>query len=748
MKKFLIVFAILIIRKFVFAAGDIVVYLNEHQGLPTDAHLDRLTHIALFSIIPGADGTVPLKPGGNGTWSDDISDMVNRAHNKNVKVVIVISGGSDKFSQNVQVTNRETFTDNIVNLVNQYNFDGVDIDWEFPSGTQQIDDFEKFLVLLKQKLGTKRLSFAIGLKYSPSSFQNNTYAAIDALHIMTYDMEVEVSSGVYDHHAGMEKTKNLINSFVISGRISKEKIFYGVPFYGKSQTNNKDTKTYADIIKGKESTLSQQDFDGTYYYDGVLQVKEKTKYAYDKGIGGIMIWEMGQDVAATSQYSLLNAIWQQTQELKPAQISVTYNAGGTVKNGNSTVASGKQIDVQKGNDLTLTFTANNEYFISDVKINGVSNSAAITSGTYTFGNVNADANIEVIFVKNIVEYYISVKHSAGGTIKNGNSTVNSGTQINVQKDSSLTLTFIQDSGYYISDVKVNSTSNDTAKTSGTYTFGSVNANANIEVTFTKDSVTPPVGPDIADGTWGNSAWVGVSDEGKNGSTLNITKQGNPLTTTWKLGPEPQGENVPYDDYPYVGIAFFNGDWSQVTQIEIKYSVNQPTYIALNSKNGHEYYVELQIGNNKTMTITPSQFKKFEWDEGEHSLLLPEVKGLSLNAFYSYGSQTNLTVTSIIVSGLTDKTPPITIAQNKHITISKVGISVANGNINLSFPENVNNANITLFDVRGKILLERNVALSTNFVSVALPKSILRNQAVLLQVKTNSGSNITKRILIK
>jgi putative transposon-encoded protein len=303
---------------------------------------------------------------------------------------------------------------------------------------------------------------------------------------------------------------------------------------------------------------------------------------------------------------------------------------------------------------------------------------------------------------------------------------------------------------------------------GTYTFGNVTANAAIEITFTQNGVTPPTpldAPDLADGSWGDDAWSGVWDEGKNGSKLNITKQGEPLTANWTLGQEPSNwGTVPDEDIPYVGIGFFDGDWSGVTKVEIKYSVNQPTYMALNSENGHEYYVELQTGNNRTMTITPSEFKIFEWDGGSHSLILSEVEGISLSAFDTYGSpQTNLTVTSLIVYGLIfddedddveeddddeEEQKPIAIAQNKTKTVSSVGVSLVNGNINLSLPTSASKANIVLFDVRGRILFERSVTINGNFASVALPKSFLHNQAVILQVKTNSGFNMTKRILIK
>jgi len=418
--------------------------------------------------------------------------------------------------------------------------------------------------------------------------------------------------------------------------------------------------------------------------DSPTSLKTKFDHTWDNGYGGVMIWELSQD---DNNLTLLSAL---------------YNA----KTG---------------------------------KLNG--------------GGGNPQVN----------NYNISVTYNSGGTVKNGSSTVNSGSSISVQSGNSLTLTIAANSGYSISDVKINGTSNSAAKTSGTYTFSNVTQSQSINVTFAQNGTTPtppnpPAGaaPDLADGSWGDDAWSRVTDEDeeKNGSTLTITKQGNPLTATWKLGSDP-GDEADDDEYPYAGIAFFDGDWSGVTQIEIKYSVNQPTYIALNSKNGHEYYFELEIGNGKSATLTKDSFSKFSWDGGSHSLKMSEVEGISLNAFESYGQLTNLTVTSLIVRGLVieddpEPTPPgpSPIAQNKNKTVSNVGVSVMSSKINMSLPASANSANIVLFDVRGRILFERSVAVNANFASVALPKSLLRNQAAILQVKTNSGFNMTKRILIK
>jgi len=75
-------------------------------------------------------------------------------------------------------------------------------------------------------------------------------------------------------------------------------------------------------------------------------------------------------------------------------------------------------------------------------------------------------------------------------------------------------------------------------------------------------------------------------------------------------------------------------------------------------------------------------------------------------------------------------------------------SISNGHLNLYLPTTVSSANIALYDVRGRLLFERSIAVNGNLAGIALPKSIVKNQAVILQVKTNSDFNLTKRILVK
>lgn len=71
-----------------------------------------------------------------------------------LKVLVSIGGfneGSYRFSQIAKsASTREAFATNVLNLLNQYGFDGVDIDWEWPGqrdGDSRVDKANLNLLL-------------------------------------------------------------------------------------------------------------------------------------------------------------------------------------------------------------------------------------------------------------------------------------------------------------------------------------------------------------------------------------------------------------------------------------------------------------------------------------------------------------------------------------------------------------------------------------------------------------------------
>ena len=75
--------------------------------------------------------------------------------------MIAIGGGTasvaSSFSSLVSSSaNINTFVTSVVAFLNQYNFDGLNIDWEFPQGANK-NGFSNLLTALRQAFGTKYL---------------------------------------------------------------------------------------------------------------------------------------------------------------------------------------------------------------------------------------------------------------------------------------------------------------------------------------------------------------------------------------------------------------------------------------------------------------------------------------------------------------------------------------------------------------------------------------------------------------
>ena len=124
------------------------IYGRNYQ--PADMPLDSITHVNYAFANIGSDGriaigdpyaaTEKLYPGD--TWDQPYAGTYNqlnnvlRAQHPHIKTLISVGGWtwSGKFSD-VALTeeSRSVFAESCLDFIRTYNFDGVDIDWEYPS---------------------------------------------------------------------------------------------------------------------------------------------------------------------------------------------------------------------------------------------------------------------------------------------------------------------------------------------------------------------------------------------------------------------------------------------------------------------------------------------------------------------------------------------------------------------------------------------------------------------------------------
>ncbi len=107
----------------------------------------------------------------------------------------------------------------------------------------------------------------------------------DFVHCMAYDNHGE--------HSTMEFAKKGITLAQEQFGNHLGKFTLGVPFYGRSVLNG-EPKTYSDLIP--MLTNNKTNRIGPQYYNSQETVRKKLQLAARRGIGGIMIWELGQDL--------------------------------------------------------------------------------------------------------------------------------------------------------------------------------------------------------------------------------------------------------------------------------------------------------------------------------------------------------------------------------------------------------------------------------------------------------------------
>ncbi|XP_065360419.1 probable chitinase 2 [Calliphora vicina] len=279
---------------------------------------------------------------------------LKRTH-PHLKVSLAIGGwneGSKNYSNMVaDPMSRGKFVKQVTSFIRKYNFDGLDLDWEYPTqrgGAPQ--DRENFVLLCKELREQFNphgllLTTAIGAskKVIDEAYDVRQLSRyLDYLHIMCYDYH-----GSWDRKVGYNAPLTAPNGDVLSVQFTidyllklgapAEKIVMGVPFYGRTFRTPLDGNLDDDtdgtafqgpftredgflgynevcrILSNKTSgwttmwdpetsqalARSEKDvFTGlveVVTFDNSRSIANKVKFAIERKLGGIMVWSIDTD---------------------------------------------------------------------------------------------------------------------------------------------------------------------------------------------------------------------------------------------------------------------------------------------------------------------------------------------------------------------------------------------------------------------------------------------------------------------
>ncbi len=192
--------------------------------------------------------------------------------------------------------------DNIIAVLDEYDFDGVHFDYEYPLSLKAWYHYNNFLVSLDKKLGDYTLGVA-GNDWN-IKFTTAAIGAIDTFELMVYDFVDDEG-----RHATYEGTIDLVQNVGLYG-IPFEKVNIGLPFYSRPT----DMSAY---WYGYNSCYEAIDENGWYHcpdtgkdfwFNTPDVIEKKTEYAINNGYGGVMIWHYNCDLPVTHDASLLRAV--------------------------------------------------------------------------------------------------------------------------------------------------------------------------------------------------------------------------------------------------------------------------------------------------------------------------------------------------------------------------------------------------------------------------------------------------------
>ncbi len=290
--------------------------------------LERLTHVMHAFAWPLADGSLQH-------YSEFLYPELNdRVHRRGRTILLSLGGWgqSDGFSpMAADSLARRRFVEEVCRFLLSHDYDGVDLDWEFP---QNAVDRRNMVLLVKELREAfdrwarpQKLWITMAVSAGDWAGQWFDYTAlapyVDFFGCMTYDFH-----GPWTQHAGHNSplfpsggdTDGSVSGGIAYLRrrgVPDEKIVLGIPFYGRlfnasrlygPSSGGDQSFGYVQIVDlirqgwqrywdntAKVPYLLNASHTQFLTYDDSLSVRLKSEYAVQQKLAGVMIWALGDD---------------------------------------------------------------------------------------------------------------------------------------------------------------------------------------------------------------------------------------------------------------------------------------------------------------------------------------------------------------------------------------------------------------------------------------------------------------------
>ena len=273
---------------------------------------------SFFSLERGSNGEI------YDNAKDDGAEYIEWAHNNNYQVWAMFSNNSLKDTTS-QILNdyekREAMIENLMDLVEEYNLDGVNVDFENMNESDK-DVYSRFLIELAPRLKKIGKTLSVDVTAPDGSetwslcFDRNTIANVaDYIVFMAYD-QYGTSSNKAGTTAGYNWVEANIKKFLGQEDVDPEKIILGIPLYMRLWEEEDDGTAKPEVVNMRdmfdvlpENQVATWDEELKQYYveyeedgkkykmwvENEKSVGEKINLANQYNLAGIAFWEKDRE---------------------------------------------------------------------------------------------------------------------------------------------------------------------------------------------------------------------------------------------------------------------------------------------------------------------------------------------------------------------------------------------------------------------------------------------------------------------
>lgn len=334
-------------------------YWERNAGAHSNIQYDLLTHLACFDFLVQLDASITTPPGW--PWTTEI----NAAHAAGTKVIMTVVnfGGADgadavAWELFTNTAKRDIFFANVKNIIQTYNLDGVNIDFEGMTSAHRGAELNTFMAELTAYIHTelpgKEVSFDGPAVNWGGWIIDDLVNSVDYLIVMAYDYNGSFSSNSgpvapLTHHTSWKRfvTRTIeTGTYAVPTANNPEKLVLAVPYYGQhwktatnapessatsyvSSTRYRNTVTDADNYGG---FIWNTDFQSPWYRwndgtdwnqiwaDNELSISKKFDLAIANNLGGVGMWALNYDGARPELWELINTKFGATASVSDTQL--------------------------------------------------------------------------------------------------------------------------------------------------------------------------------------------------------------------------------------------------------------------------------------------------------------------------------------------------------------------------------------------------------------------------------------------